>query len=212
MNLPRGLKKVCFHGHVFGTARDSFAVLCFFLIAACGARSSSKTGLTPDEAFARLKPSAQNPLLCNSINSFGCGRLSLSTSTGEQSITHEDFLVSCSKNSKGLSVVARDQAGVGPGLSFGFSVAGPTEFVAEKYVCVGFELTNDPVLAKWKDKSCGVFVRYGETESWTIRDEPCSVTVEQVDSQWRGVVDCPRLTNGSQTWNFNDPAVFTCPK
>lgn len=178
----------------------------------CGPRASSKTSLTPDEAFSRLKPSAERPLLCHKLNGFGCGRLSLSNSSGEQSITHEDFLVSCATNSAGLSVVARDQVGIGPGLSFGFNIASVTEFSAQKYVCSGLQLTNDPAVAKWKEKSCGVFVRFGETESWTIADEPCTVTLELVENQWRGVVDCPRLTNGTQTWNFNDPAVFTCPK
>ena len=189
-----------------------YTISCLFLIVSCGPRTSSRTSLTPDEAFARLKPSFGQPLLCNQLNGFGCGRLSLSTSSGEQSITHEDFLVSCSANSSGLSVVARDQVGIGAGLSFGFKIANVASFNAEKYVCTGLELTNDPVIAKWKDKSCGVFVRFGETESWTLADEPCTVTVESADGQWRGVVDCPRLTNGTQTWNFNDPAVFTCPK
>lgn len=189
-----------------------FTLFGIFLSGSCGPRTSSQTALTPDEAFARLKPSFGQPLLCNQLNGFGCGRLSLSTSSGEQSITHEDFLVSCSASSLGLSVVARDQVGIGAGLSFGFNIANVTAFSSEKYVCTGLELTNDPVIAKWKDKSCGVFVRFGETESWTLADEPCTVAVESADGQWRGVVDCPRLTNGTQTWNFNDRAVFTCPK
>jgi hypothetical protein len=171
-----------------------------------------KRGLTPDESFARLKPSAGSPLLCNTLSGYGCGRLSLSTPSGEQSITHEDFLVNCQTTALGLSVSARDQAGVGAGLSFGFSVAGLTEFSQQQLACSGIQLTNDPVIAQWKAKSCQVYVRYGEIESWTIADEPCSVTLESDDERWRGIIDCPRLTNGSQTWNFNDPAVFTCPK
>jgi hypothetical protein len=182
------------------------------VIAGCGSRTAAKKGLTPDEAFARLKPSSTNPLLCNTINGYGCARLSLSTSSGEQSITHEDFLVTCQKSALGISVSARDQAGIGAGLSFGFSATDVAEFTAEKYTCGGFELTNDPVIAKWKPKSCQVYVRYGEMESWTIKDEPCTVTIDFSDDQWRGVIDCPRLTSGTQTWNFNDPAVFTCPK
>lgn len=179
---------------------------------ACGPRSASKTSLTPDEAFARLKPSSGIPMLCNLINGFGCGRLSLSSSTGEQSITHEDFLVSCTQNSAGISMSARDQAGFGPGLSFGFNIAGVSAFTEEKFVCGGLQLTNDPAVAKWKPKSCGVFVRYGETEVWTIADEPCTVTLQFVEGAWRGVVDCPRLSNGTTVWNFNEAGVFTCPK
>ncbi len=187
-------------------------IVTLLLAAGCGPRTSVKKGLTPDEAFARLKPNVSTPLLCNTINGYGCARISLSTSSGEQSITHEDFLVTCQKSNLGISVSARDQAGFGPGLSFGFSASGVADFTAEKYTCGGFELTNDPAVAKWKPKSCQVYLRYGEAESWTIKDEPCSVTVEFVDEQWRGIVDCPRLTSGTQTWNFNDPAVFTCPK
>lgn len=194
------------------TLRLALATVVFVQLSGCGSRTSVKKGLTPDEAFARLKPNASTPLLCNTVNGYGCARLSLSTSTGEQSITHEDFLVTCQKTSLGISVSARDQAGIGPGLSFGFSAAGVQQFTADKYVCSGFEFTTDPVIAKWKEKSCQVYVRYGETESWTIKDEPCTVTVEFVEERWRGVIDCPRVTNGTQTWNFNDPAVFTCPK
>jgi hypothetical protein len=181
-------------------------------IAACGSRRSGKISVTPDQAFARLKPSSSNPLLCHLLSGYGCGRLSISTSSGEASVTHEDFIVDCNSSELGLSIAARDQAGLGPGLSFGVNVAGVTSLTAEKYVCSGIELTSDPVLVKWKEKSCGVFVRYGETESWTIADEPCTVTLETADDQWRGVIDCPRLSNGTQAWNFNDPAVFTCPK
>lgn len=181
-------------------------------LAACGSRRTSRTSLTPDQAFSRLKPSSGQNLLCNVIDGYGCGRLSLSTSSGEQSVTHEDFLVSCKFNDMGLSVVARDQAGTGPGLAFGVSVAGVATMSGEKFVCAGVQLSNDPVLAKWQAKTCGVFVRYGETESWTIAEEPCTTSFEQVDGQWRGVVDCPRLSNGVQAWNFNEPAVFTCPK
>ncbi|MEN9529093.1 MAG: hypothetical protein RI932_966 [Pseudomonadota bacterium] len=181
-------------------------------VCACGPRSASKTSLTPDEAFARLKPNSGVPLLCNLVNGYGCGRLSLSSSTGEQSVTHEDFLVTCSQNTSGISVSARDQAGQGPGLSFGFNVAGVSAFTEEKYVCGGLQLTTDPAIAKWKSKSCGVFVRYGETEVWTIADEPCTVTLQFVDGAWRGVVDCPRLSNGTTVWNFNEAGVFTCPK
>lgn len=192
--------------------RYLLVIITVFSISGCGSRSSVKRGLTPDESFARLKPSPNSPLLCNTINGYGCGRVSLSTSSGEQSITHEDFLVTCQTTALGLSVSARDQAGVGAGLSFGFSVAGLTEFSQQQLVCAGFQLTNDPVIAQWKAKSCQVYVRYAEVESWTIADEPCSVTLEQADERWRGIIDCPRVTNGSQTWNFNDPAVFTCPK
>ena len=196
-------------------SRHTFQIVLYnvlLTLVSCGPRSASKTALTPDQAFSRLKPTPENPLLCHQVNGFGCARLSLSNSSGEQSITHEDFLVSCSVNSSGLAVIARDQVGIGAGLSFGFNVAAVKGFTPEKYVCSGLLLTNDPAIAKWQDKSCGVFVRFGETESWTIKDEPCTVTVEAADGQWRGVVDCPRLTNGVQTWNFNDPAVFTCPK
>lgn len=203
--------KMKFEGALAVKLRAAFAFL-FLLLGACGPRASSKSSLTPDQAFSRLKPASQRPLLCHQLNGFGCGRLSLSNSSGEQSITHEDFLVSCATNVSGLSVVARDQVGVGPGLSFGFSIAAVSAFSADKYTCSGLLLTNDPAVAKWKEKSCGVFVRFGETETWNIVDEPCTVTLESSEGQWRGVVDCPRLTNGVQTWNFNDPAVFTCPK
>jgi hypothetical protein len=190
-------------------------VLSFFvciLQVGCGSRSASKTSLTPDEAFARLKPISGIPLLCNQINGYGCGRLSVSNSTGEQSITHEDFLVRCSQNANGIAVSARDQVGFGPGLSFGFHAAQVAAFAEEKFVCSGLEMTNDPAIAKWKPRSCGVFVRYGETEVWTIADEPCTVTLQFADERWRGIIDCPRLSNGTTAWSFNEVGVFTCPK
>jgi hypothetical protein len=182
------------------------------MLTGCGSRASSSRGITPEEAFERLKPSSEKPLLCNTVNGYGCARLSLSTASGEQSLTHEDFLVSCQTTALGLSVNARDRTGVGAGLAFGFSLAGVKSFSAEKFVCNGLELTNDPVLAQWKEKSCQVYVRTGEKESWSVKDEPCTVTLEFVNEQWRGVVDCSRVSNGSQVWNFNDPAVFTCAK
>lgn len=185
----------------------SLPVLFMF---ACGPRDSTKTFLSPDEAFSRLKPSPKRPLLCHSINGFGCGRISISNSSGEQYLTSENFLVSCSANKFGLSIIARDQAGIGPGLSYGVNIATVGEFSASSYVCPGLQLTNDPAVAKWRDKSCGVFVRYGESESWTIPDEPCKITIEKSDLQWRGVIDCPRVASENKSWIFNDPAVFTC--
>lgn len=177
----------------------------------CGSRDSATKRLSPDAAFEKLKPSASSPLICEWAGQYGCGFMSVSSVYLNKKIESSNFLVQCSSNERGFTVMFRDRIANGLGSGLVLQVQGASEFPSGSLKCGDLQTETVANQLQFKSGTCAVGFRFGETEAWSQNDAPCSISFEQRDGKNAGVIECPQLVNGVTTWTFDGPAVFKCP-
>lgn len=190
----------------------SLCVLCLVnLTLSCGPRSSSNKRLSPEAAFEKLKPSAENPILCQWTSLYGCGFLSASSLALSQKVESANFLVQCVGNENGYSVMLRDRIGEGYGTALALHISGMQEFSETEKICGSLATQTVQSQISFRDGTCAVSLHYGDGEVWSQDESPCSVSFKVRDGRNSGTIDCPLLTNSRSSWTFDDPVVFSCP-